>query len=178
MTQIGITFVWESIISSDIANYCYKHNAMILTNDSDFLFYDLKGVIILDLVNIQNETVFVFQRKLLLQQFKLSELQLFYFAARHGNDFIKHTRNQNEWIDIGETLRHISRNCNTISDCKKDFKNQWNYELTNELDVVYANYSIKQVEYPISLLTLDLGKVNEVKYSVGGLLYVRLLISR
>ena len=178
MTQIGITFVWESIISSDIANYCYKHNAMILTNDSDFLFYDLKGVIILDLVNIQEETIFVFQRSLMLYQFKLSELQLFYFVARHGNDFIKHTRNQDEKIDIGETLRHISRNCKTISDCKKDFKNQWNYELTNELDVVKAIYSTKQVEYPISLLTLDLGKVNEVKNSVGGLLYVRLLIFR
>ena len=178
MTQIGITFVWESIISSDIANYCYKHNAMILTNDSDFLFYDLKGVIILDLVNIQNETVFVFQRKLLLQKFNIKECQLFYFAARHGNDFIKHTRNQNEWIDIGETLRHISRNCKSRPDSLIDFKNQWNYELTNELHLVYLNYSIKQVEYPISLLTLDLGKVNEVKNSVGGLLYFRLLIFR
>ena len=171
MTRIGI-IVLGSIIYSDIALYCYKHNAIVLTNDSDFLLYDLKGVIILDLVDLQNESVFVYQRKLLLQQFRLSELQLFYFVARHGNDFIKHTRKQDERIDIGKTLRHVSSECKTISSCKRDFRNQWNYEMTDELDLVYAIYGTKQVEYPTSLLTLDINEVNEVKDCVGGLICV------
>ena len=112
---------------------------------------------------------------MLLKDYKLTEFQLFYFVALHGNDFIRHNNSDNIWIDFDKTLRHIQKKCKNRKDCLIDYQNLWNIVMTNELDLVNAIYSSKQVEYPYSLITLELDQVNEVKNVMEGLIFYSLL---
>lgn len=146
-----------------------------MTNDSDFCFYDFKGVIIFDLINLNYRTVTVYYRSMLLKKFNLSELQLFYFVACHGNDFIKNTGDNSKVVDIDYRLNEIRKNCKQIKDFKNDFKKQWNYDMTNELDEVRKMYSTEQVKYPISLLTTDINQEEKVRNEMGGRVFLLLL---
>lgn len=138
----------------------------------------MKGVAILSLFNLQYNSIYIYNRRYLLNSFDLSEKQLHYFVALHGNDFIKHESSKNETIDFDMILRRISKNCKTEEDYKADFRNQWNEEMTNELETSLAIYNKEQVEFEYSKLTLDLSKVDEVKNVLRGLMLFCFLTSR
>lgn len=138
----------------------------------------MKGVAILSLFNLQYNSIYIYNRRYLLNSFDLSEKQLHYFVALHGNDFIKHESSKNETIDFDMILRRISKNCKTEEDYKADFRNQWNEEMTNELETSLAIYNKEQVEFEYSKLTLDLSKVDEVKNILRGLMLFCFLTSR
>ena len=138
----------------------------------------MKGVAILSLFNLKHNSIYIYNRRYLLNRFNLSENQLHYFVALHGNDFIKHESSKNETIDFEAILRRISENCKTEEDYKADFRNEWNEEMTNELETSLAIYNKQQVEFEYSKLTLDLVKVDEVKNVLGGLILSCFLTSR
>ena len=79
----------------------------------------MKGVAILSLLNLKHSSIYIYNRRYLLNRFNLSENQLHYFVALHGNDFIKHESSKNETIDFEAILRRISENCKTEEDYRQ-----------------------------------------------------------
>lgn len=132
----------------------------------------------MSLFKLEYNNIYIYDRNNLLHIFNLSEKQLHYVVALHGNGYINHSSSKSGTIDFDSVLRRISRNCKTEEDYKTDFRNQLNKEMTNELETALVMYNKQQVEYEYSKLTLDLAQVDKVKNVFKGLMLFTFLTSR
>ena len=88
----------------DIASYCLKKNAYVLTNNNEFLFYNIPGVVLLP-DRLFNDDLYVYTRSDILKCLDLKEFQLYYYVLISGNDF---TKNHAKKLGNGRSVRALS----------------------------------------------------------------------
>ena len=158
------------LILSDIASYCSKKNALVLTNDSDFFVYDLPGVILLPR-SVFREDLYVYTRSKILECLGLKELQLYYYIMISGNDFTKNHAaklGDGREASIPNTLDYIRENCKSKRECKEDYEEMFpDDDAMDEFDMLEKYYSCKQVEAPWNSLTTDIESLEEIKAKVS-----------
>ena len=161
---IGI-FQEPVLYSRDIARYSFLKNAVVLTTDSDFLFYNLDGVIFMNLEN--NGTLYVTKRSLLMEQLGIEEFQLLYFVVLSGNDFSSRQAlkcgDSQKYLNSEELLDEIKTRCKTMEDCEKHFRENTNLELRDYFEKVQNLYQSEQVDYPWNALTTDVEEAKAIR---------------
>ena len=156
-------------INSDIASYSIKKDALVLTNDSDFLVYDLKGVILLPR-NFFREELYVYTRTKILDFLGFQEFQLHYYIMISGNDYTKQhpskLRDGHE-ATVENTLDYIREVCKSKRECKEDYEEMYpENDAMEEFEMLEKLYSCKQVEIPWNCLTTDIDRVDEIKTKI------------
>ena len=156
-------------INSDIASYSIKKDALVLTSDSDFLVYDLKGVILLPR-NFFREDLYVYTRTKILDFLGFQEFQLHYYIMISGNDYTKHhpskLRDGRE-ATVENTLDYIREVCKSQRECKEDYEEMYpDDDAMEEFEMLEKLYSCKQVEIPWNCLTTDIDRVDEIKTKI------------
>ena len=95
------TFVFNS---RDIACYCLKKKAYVLTSNSDFLVYNIPGVVLLP-DRLFKDDLYVYTRSKILECLDLKEFQLYYYVLISGNNF---TKNYEKKLGNGRSVRALS----------------------------------------------------------------------
>ena len=133
---------------------------MVLTGDSDFLVFELKGVVLLDGVKSLFHPRVYYQKKI-LEHFKVSREQLYYFVALRGNDFINASRllskiEDDKKMSPAETLEYAKTHfTQTVTTNKKYQRVKW-------------YYCTKHIEDPWSTLTYKKSEVTAIKPWLDG----------
>lgn len=166
----AICMVSHFLITRDVARFCSIKNALVLTNDSDFLVYDLKGVILLPR-NPFREDLYVYERSKILETFDLKEVQLYYYIMISGNDFTKnHASKLGNGLEatVQNTLDYIRENCKSKRECKEDYEELFpDDDAMEEFEMLEKLYSCQQVVAPWNCLTTDVNSVEELKTKVS-----------
>lgn len=156
------------LLSRDIARYSYLNNALVLTTDSDFIFYNLPGVIFIN--GYKGGPLYITRRHLLMKHLNIQEFQLYYFVVLNGNDFLKrqaiNTESGKKFLPPPQLLEEIKTHCATKQDCEKHFKEHTNQELREIYEKVASLYASNQVDLPWSALTNDVAEVEAVKSKI------------
>ena len=133
---------------------------MVLTGDSDFLVFELKGVVLLDGVKSLFHPRVYYQKKI-LEHFKVSREQLYYFVALRGNDFINASRllskiDDDKKMSPAETLEYAKAHfTQAVTTNKKYQRVKW-------------YYCTKHIEDPWSTLTYKKSEVTAIKQWLDG----------
>ena len=133
---------------------------MVLTGDSDFFVFELKGVVLLDGVKSLFHPRVYYQKKI-LEHFKVSREQLYYFVALRGNDFINASRllskiDDDKKMSPAETLEYAKTHfTQTVTTNKKYQRVKW-------------YYCTKHIEDPWSTLTYKKSEVTAIKPWLDG----------
>ena len=128
---------------------------MVLTGDSDFLVFELKGVVLLDGVKSLFHPRVYYQKKI-LEHFKVSREQLYYFVALRGNDFINASRllskiDDDKKMSPAETLEYAKAHfTQAVTTNKKYQRVKW-------------YYCTRHIEDPWSTLTYEESEVTEIE---------------
>lgn len=133
---------------------------MVLTGDSDFFVFELKGVVLLDGVNSLFHPRVYYQEKI-LKHFKVSREQLYYFVALRGNDFINASRllskiDDDKKMSPAETLEYVKTHfTQAVTTNKKYQRVKW-------------YYCTRHIEDPWSTLTYEESEVTEIEQWLDG----------
>ena len=133
---------------------------MVLTGDSDFFVFELKGVILLDGVNSLFHPRVYYQEKI-LKHFNVSREQLYYFVALRGNDFINASRllskiDDDKKMSPAKTLEYAKAHfTQAVTTTKKYQRVKW-------------YYCTRHIEDPWSTLTYEECEVTEIKQWLDG----------
>ena len=128
---------------------------MVLTGDSDFFVFELKGVVLLDGVKSLFHPRVYYQKKI-LEHFKVSREQLYYFVALRGNDFINasnslYRNDDDKKMSPAETLEYVkSHFTQAVTTIKRYQRVKW-------------YYCTKHIEDPWSTLTYKKSEVTAIK---------------
>ena len=156
------------MLSRDIARYSCLNSAFVLTTDSDFIFYNLRGVIFYNQCN--GNQLYITKRSLLMKHLGIKEFQLYYFIVLNGNDFLKRqkiiTENRHKPLTTIELLQEIKSHCTTKEDCEKHFRKYTSNELRDVYEKVASLYSVNQVDFPWSALTNDVAEVEAIRSKI------------
>ena len=133
---------------------------MVLTGDSDFFVFELKGVILLDGVNSLFHPRVYYQEKI-LKHFNVSREQLYYFVALRGNDFINASRllskiDDDKKMSPAETLEYVKTHFTQAVTTTKKYQRVKRY------------YCTRHIEDPWSTLTYKKSEVTEIKPWLDG----------
>lgn len=142
---------------SDIASFCRKRNALVLTSDSDFLLFDLKGVILFDRIAALNSPI-VYRQEKILNHFKMNKEQIYYFVSLRGNDFVSPT----------VTIQNSEKKRLGAKEAIKYVKDHFTHEVKSykKYNIVKAYYNIHQVNYPWNTITTDVLKESIAKKNI------------
>lgn len=156
------------MLSRDIARYSYLNNAFVLTTDSDFIFYNLPGVIFINWY--KDDQLYITKRDLFMRHLGVEEFQLYYFVVLNGNDFLKRqeikTASGSRYLSLPELLEEVKSHCATKEDCEKHFREHTSKELREVYEKVASLYSINQVDFPWSALTNDVAEVEAIRSKI------------
>ena len=142
----------------DIARFCREKKALVLTGDSDFLVFELEGIVLIDGIKSLFHPRVYYQERI-LQHFNISREQLYYFVTLRGNDFIGASNNvlkkdENTKMSPSETLEYVKQHFTQAVTTTKKYQKVKEY------------YENRQVEYPWNSLTLDKSKATTIKQRV------------
>ena len=171
-----ITFVLNI---RDIASYCSKKKAYVLTSNSDFLVYNIPGVVLLP-DRLFKDDLYMYHRSDILKCLRLTEFQLYDFVMISGNDF---TENQAVKLSDGRLVRApinlyaFQKMCKSKREWEEDYEERFpNNNVMDEFEKVKKYYSCEQqVEAPWNCLTTDIESLDEIKMKVSEGLALRMI---
>lgn len=139
---------------------------MVLTSDSDFLIFEVQGVIILDGIKSLNNP-WVYYPTMILNHFHISKEQLYYFIAIRGNDFVNPSTailmKDEKKMSVADTMEYVKKHFTP------EVKNSEKYKIIEQY------YSLKQVTFPWNLVTTDIFKVKMVKKNINNRSFVKVV---
>ena len=150
------------IVHRNIAEYSKKNGAVVLTGDSDFCLFDLKGVVYVNKLNESKKSIRVVTRSKILSHFNINEYQLFYLSLLRGNDYVGKTSTVPRRPDgtrketIEDTLEYVRNNNETrsLEGCRNDYREhhpRGNYD--SIFEIIYQQVFMEDIaEYPFNMV--------------------------
>ena len=134
---------------------------MVLTGDSDFFVFELKGVILLDGMKSLFHPRVYYQKKI-LEHFKVSREQLYYFVALRGNDFINasnslYRNDDDKKMSPAKTLEYAKTHfTQAVTTTKRYQRVKW-YYCTRHIEDPWSTLTYKKSEVTAIKKRLDSG---------------------
>lgn len=155
-----------------------KKKAYVLTSNSDFLVYNIPGVVLLP-DRLFEDDLYLYTRSEILKCLDMTEFQLYDYVIISRNDF---TKNQAVKLSDGRLVRAsiklytFQKMCKSKREWKEDYKERFpNDNVMDEFEKVEKYYSCKQqVEAPWNCLTTDIENLDEIKTKVSEGLALRM----
>lgn len=134
---------------------------MVLTGDSDFFVFELKGVVLLDGMNSLFHPRVYYQKKI-MDHFKVCREQLYYFVALRGNDFINASRNTLKIDDEtkmspAKTLEYVKTHFTQAVTTTEKYKRVKWYYCTKHIEDPWSTLTYKKSEVTAIMKWLDSG---------------------
>ena len=101
------------LILRDIAKYAREHDALVLTGDTDFCIFEIPGVVFLDdVITTKEDFVSIVTLSKIYANFRVDQLQLFFFIYLQGNDIFK-GKDWKKSKELFNTVKYVQANAPT-----------------------------------------------------------------